>query len=54
LGAEDRLGLVAKGYEANLLLVDGNPLKDITATERISLVIYKGERIRRSALFEGF
>jgi imidazolonepropionase-like amidohydrolase len=52
LGVEDRLGLVAKGYEANLVLVDGNPLKDITATERISLVIYRGERIRRSALFD--
>jgi imidazolonepropionase-like amidohydrolase len=54
LGAEDRLGLVAPGYEANLLLVDGNPLKDITATERISLVIFRGERIRRSALFDSY
>jgi imidazolonepropionase-like amidohydrolase len=49
---DDRLGLVAKGYEANLVLVDGNPLKDITSTERISLVIFRGERIRRSALFD--
>jgi imidazolonepropionase-like amidohydrolase len=54
LGAEDRLGLVAKGYEANLVLVDGNPLEDITATERISLIIFRGERIRRSALFDTF
>jgi imidazolonepropionase-like amidohydrolase len=52
LGAEDRLGLIAKGHEANLVLVNGNPLKNISATERISLVIYKGERIRRSALFD--
>jgi len=33
-------------------MVDGNPLDDISATERISLVVFKGERIRRSALFE--
>jgi len=32
--------------------VDGNPLEDISATERISLVVYKGERIRRSTLLE--
>jgi imidazolonepropionase-like amidohydrolase/ABC-type multidrug transport system permease subunit len=51
LRAESRLGLVAKGHDADLLVVDGNPLTDITATERISLVVFKGERIRRAALF---
>jgi imidazolonepropionase-like amidohydrolase len=38
--------------DADLLLVDGNPLQDISATERISLVVFQGERIHRSALFE--
>jgi imidazolonepropionase-like amidohydrolase len=38
--------------DADLLLVDGNPLQEIAATERISLVVFKGERIRRAALFE--
>lgn len=52
LGAATRIGSIAKGLDADLLLVDGNPLEDIAATERISLVIAKGERIRRSALFE--
>jgi imidazolonepropionase-like amidohydrolase/ABC-type multidrug transport system permease subunit len=52
LGAADRLGLVAKGYEADLLVVDGNPIRDIATTERISLVVYRGERIRRAQLFE--
>jgi imidazolonepropionase-like amidohydrolase/ABC-type multidrug transport system permease subunit len=51
LRADSRLGLVARGREANLLIVDGNPLVDISATERISLVVFKGERIRRAALF---
>ncbi len=52
LRADQHIGLIAKGYDADLLLVDGNPLQDIGATERISLVIHKGERINRSKLFE--
>jgi imidazolonepropionase-like amidohydrolase len=52
LGAGNRIGKVAKGYEANLLVVDGNPLDDIRGTRRISDVFFKGERVRRSSLFE--
>jgi imidazolonepropionase-like amidohydrolase/ABC-type multidrug transport system permease subunit len=52
LRAGNRLGTIRKGLEANLLLVDGNPLQDISATERISLVVFEGERLRRSELFE--
>jgi imidazolonepropionase-like amidohydrolase/ABC-type multidrug transport system permease subunit len=50
LGAKNT-GAIREGWEADLLLVDGNPLQDIAATERISLVVFKGERIRRSELF---
>lgn len=52
LQLHDRIGLIRAGYDADLLLVDGNPLQDIAATERISVLIYKGERVRRSDLFE--
>jgi imidazolonepropionase-like amidohydrolase/ABC-type multidrug transport system permease subunit len=52
LRADSRFGAIRKGLEANLLLLDGNPLEDISATQRISLVVFKGERIRRSALFQ--
>ena len=52
LRADNRIGSIEAGHEANLLLVDGDPLSDISATERISLVVYKGERIRRTALFD--
>jgi imidazolonepropionase-like amidohydrolase/ABC-type multidrug transport system permease subunit len=52
LGAANRFGVIRQGMEADLLLVDGNPLEDIKTTERISLVVFKGERIRRSELFE--
>ena len=51
LRADKRIGLVATGHDADLLVVDGNPLVDIAATERISAVVFKGERIRRAALF---
>jgi imidazolonepropionase-like amidohydrolase len=39
------------GNDADLLLVDGNPLEDITAVERISVVVFKGEELDRSDLF---
>jgi len=52
LGADSHIGSIQNGRDADLLLVDGNPLEDITATERISQIIYKGERINRSRLFD--
>jgi len=52
LRTDQRIGLIRKGYEASLLLVDGNPLQDISATERISTVFFKGERVNRADLFD--
>ena len=52
LRADQRIGAIRAGLDADLLLVDGNPLQEIAATSRISLVVFKGERIRRAALFE--
>ena len=52
LGADTHIGAIRKGLDADLLMVDGNPLQEIGATERISLVILKGERVRRSTLFD--
>jgi imidazolonepropionase-like amidohydrolase/ABC-type multidrug transport system permease subunit len=52
LRAANRIGVIRKGMDADLLLVDGNPLQDIGATERISLVVFKGERLQRPDLFE--
>jgi imidazolonepropionase-like amidohydrolase/ABC-type multidrug transport system permease subunit len=50
LGAAGRIGAIRKGLDADFLLVDGNPLEDIAVTERISMVVFKGERLRRPAL----
>jgi imidazolonepropionase-like amidohydrolase/ABC-type multidrug transport system permease subunit len=52
LRAENRIGSIQAGCDADLLVVDGNPLEDISATERISLVVFKGERIDRNELFD--
>jgi imidazolonepropionase-like amidohydrolase/ABC-type multidrug transport system permease subunit len=52
LGAAGHIGGIRKGMDANLLLVDGNPLQDITAAERISVVVFKGERLQRPDLFD--
>lgn len=50
LGAEGRIGSLRKGREASLVVVDGDPIKDISALERISMVIFRGERLSRSSL----
>jgi imidazolonepropionase-like amidohydrolase/ABC-type multidrug transport system permease subunit len=52
LRVDNRTGSVRAGNDADLLVVDGNPLEDITATERISMVVFKGERIDRTGLFD--
>jgi imidazolonepropionase-like amidohydrolase len=52
LKVDDRIGLVQQGREASLILVDGNPLEDISATERISTILFKGERVNRAGLFD--
>ncbi len=52
LGVDNRIGLIKEGHDANLLLVDGNPMKEIKQIESIQSVIFKGERISRPDLFD--
>jgi imidazolonepropionase-like amidohydrolase len=52
LGAGDRLGLLRKGYDGSVLLLNGNPLKDIAATEQIAGILFRGERVERAELFK--
>jgi imidazolonepropionase-like amidohydrolase len=44
------LGEVKPGYKANLILLQGNPLLDISATRKISAVLLRGKMIDRKAL----
>lgn len=50
--AGTRIGRIQTGFDATLLLVDGNPLVEISATERIASVFLKGELVNRGDLFD--
>ncbi len=47
LGMGDRLGAIAPGFEADIIAVDGDPLRDIAALRRVSFVM-KGGRVVRN------
>ncbi|WCM28548.1 amidohydrolase family protein [Sphingomonas sp. QA11] len=49
-GVLDRYGSVEKGKQADLLLLDRNPLEDISATQSIDTVILRGAVQDRTAL----
>lgn len=51
LGALDRLGTIEPGKLADILIVEGDPTKDIATTRRIIRVIKGGQEIDRTSLF---
>jgi imidazolonepropionase-like amidohydrolase len=46
----DRLGTIAAGKSADFVVLDADPLDDITNTRRIADVYLRGERVDRAAL----
>ncbi|MGC1871284.1 MAG: amidohydrolase family protein [Acidobacteriaceae bacterium] len=42
LGREDRIGTIAAGKQADLVVVTGDPAKDISAVEHVDIVFKKG------------
>ena len=42
LGMSDQIGLIAPGLEADIIALDGDPLKDITAVRRVVFVMKGG------------
>jgi predicted amidohydrolase len=42
LGREDRIGTIAVGKQADLVVVRGDPVKDISAVEHVQTVFKKG------------
>ena len=49
-GMLDRYGGIAAGKAADMVLLDANPLQDITATRRIDAVLLRGQVYDRKAL----
>jgi imidazolonepropionase-like amidohydrolase len=50
LGQGDRLGTISEGKLADILVVDGDPLKDIRNTQDIFMVIKNGQILNREEL----
>jgi imidazolonepropionase-like amidohydrolase len=46
LGIGDRVGTIAGGYEADIIAVDGNPLRDINALSHVSFVMKGGKIVK--------
>lgn len=47
LGLADRVGSLSPGREADLIAVDGDPLQDIRALQRVTFVM-KGGRVYKN------
>lgn len=43
IGIEDKTGTLEKGKWADIIVLDGNPLEDLTALKRVIMVILEGE-----------
>jgi imidazolonepropionase-like amidohydrolase len=50
LGMEKTLGTIEKGKVADMVLLDGDPLRDISNTKRIAAVITNGRYYSRTTL----
>ena len=52
LGREDRIGTIAAGKQADLVVVTGDPAKDISAVEHVDYVFKKGVGYNPESLIE--
>ena len=50
MGLGDRIGTLAPGYTADIIAVDGDPIRDITAVRRVSFVMSGGVVVRNGGV----
>lgn len=53
LSLQEQMGLVAPGMVADLVLLDANPLDDISNTRKVAVVVSKGQVLNPQRLLEG-
>jgi imidazolonepropionase-like amidohydrolase len=51
-GVDERLGTIEQGKYADLIVIDGNPLEEITDTRRVTWVMIRGDGYYTEPLFE--
>ena len=44
-GYEDRIGKIRPGFDADLVVLDGNPMADIKETANVYMTIAKGKPV---------
>ena len=47
MGLDKELGAIAAGLNADLVAIDGDPLQDITALQRVRFVMRNGKVYKR-------
>jgi imidazolonepropionase-like amidohydrolase len=52
VGVSDRTGSIAEGKDADLILLTSNPLEDVSAVRRATLVVKDGKLFRPDRLYE--
>ena len=53
LGMQDKIGTIAPGMEADIIALDGDPLRDITAVRRVVFVMKGGRIFKNESLNVG-
>jgi imidazolonepropionase-like amidohydrolase/ABC-type multidrug transport system permease subunit len=51
LHASAHIGLIQPGRDATLILVEGNPIENISSLDRVTYVMFRGEQVDRPELF---
>ena len=52
VGVDDRTGSITVGKDADLVLLDGNPMEDISTVRRATLVLKGGNAYRPDELYK--